>query len=298
VRLRHFQGGWEQNNDHARPGLYTVLGICAGEMSPPAPLLPLRSSFATGGRKTGGIIKGPARKMVDHISLASMSNLASRPDAPDPDPGSGRLTRRSMGRSNRGPASSALSRGNVMYLASVGVIAVAMAGVFFGTGYTLLAARAGGASIGSSPREPDRQAVIFSTISLVPPPAGSSDGREVAPATEVFAQPEATTAAPPRPSPDPTLSATEISALLEHGDALLRIADIASARLFYERAANAGDGRAALRLGATFDPAFLERAGLRNLKGDAAAARSWYSRAVDLGGAKAAADSVETKQGR
>jgi hypothetical protein len=241
--------------------------------------------------------------MVDQISLASMPNVASRPDAPGPGLGSGRPTRRSMERSNRGPASSALSRGNVMYLASVGVIAVAMAGVFFGTGYTLLAARAGGTSIGSSPREPDRQAVIFPTISLAPPPAGSSDpvpDREVAPAAEVFAQPEATTAAPPLPSPDPTLSATEISELLEHGDALLRIADIASARLFYERAANAGDGRAALRLGATFDPAFLERAGLRNLKGDAAAARSWYSRAVDLGGAKAkgAADGVETKQGR
>jgi TPR repeat protein len=88
--------------------------------------------------------------------------------------------------------------------------------------------------------------------------------------------------------------------LLEHGDALVQIGDIASARLFYERAATAGNGRAALRLGATFDPAFLERAGLHNLKGDAAAARSWYGRALDLGTAEAKQqlNSLENRQGR
>jgi TPR repeat protein len=88
--------------------------------------------------------------------------------------------------------------------------------------------------------------------------------------------------------------------LLKHGDGFLQIGDIASARLFYERAAIAGSGRAALLLGATFDPAFLERTGLRNLKGDVATARSWYSRALDLGlaDAKRQVNSLETPQGR
>jgi TPR repeat protein len=70
---------------------------------------------------------------------------------------------------------------------------------------------------------------------------------------------------------------------LARGDTLLRTGDVASARLFYERAADAGDGRAALRLGATFDPAFLEENVLRGVRGDSARARLWYQRARDLG---------------
>jgi TPR repeat protein len=84
------------------------------------------------------------------------------------------------------------------------------------------------------------------------------------------------------------LSATEITALETRGDAFLRAGDIASARLFYERAADAGDSAAALRLGATFDPNFLGRAGVRGNPGDPAQAASWYRRARDLGDAAAA----------
>ncbi|TMJ58879.1 MAG: hypothetical protein E6G81_10175 [Alphaproteobacteria bacterium] len=63
--------------------------------------------------------------------------------------------------------------------------------------------------------------------------------------------------------------------------------DVASARLFYERAAEAGDGQAALRLGETYDPNFLERAKLRAIKGDPKTAASWYWRAKELGVAEA-----------
>ena len=88
--------------------------------------------------------------------------------------------------------------------------------------------------------------------------------------------------------------------LLDHGDALLRNGDVVSARLFYERAAGAGDGRAALRLGATFDPEFLGRLGLGKLQANPAEARSWYSRARDLGAvdAKRRLNSAETRQGK
>jgi TPR repeat protein len=76
--------------------------------------------------------------------------------------------------------------------------------------------------------------------------------------------------------------------------------DLVSARLFYERAAVAGDSGAALRLAATFDPNFLSRAGLRSARGDAAEARLWYSRALDLDAAEAKhrPESLATKQGR
>jgi TPR repeat protein len=74
--------------------------------------------------------------------------------------------------------------------------------------------------------------------------------------------------------------------LLARGDSLLGVGDIASARLFYERAADIGDGQAALRLGETYDPAFLERARLR-VQGDRARAVLWYQRARELGASEA-----------
>jgi TPR repeat protein len=74
---------------------------------------------------------------------------------------------------------------------------------------------------------------------------------------------------------------------LERGDVYLRAGDIASARLFYERAADAGDGQAALQVGATFDPMFLASVGLRSMPGDPAKALYWYRRALGLGAGEA-----------
>jgi hypothetical protein len=98
-----------------------------------------------------------------------------------------------------------------------------------------------------------------------------------------------TTAAPAAVTPpsEPRASTTETAALLARGDSLFGMGDVSSARLFYERAADAGDGQAALRLGETYDPTFLERAKLRAVQGDAAAAIFWYRRARELGVAEA-----------
>jgi TPR repeat protein len=91
-----------------------------------------------------------------------------------------------------------------------------------------------------------------------------------------------------QPPADQHLSATEIAALVTRGDAFLSAGDIASARLFYERAADAGDSAAALRLGATFDHNFLSRVGIRGNPGDPVQTAFWYRRARDLGDAAAA----------
>jgi hypothetical protein len=80
-----------------------------------------------------------------------------------------------------------------------------------------------------------------------------------------------------------SLSADEVTALLARGDSLIAKGDVASARLFYERAAEAGEGQAALRLGESYDPAFLARVHLSGLRGDALAAARWYRRAWELG---------------
>jgi hypothetical protein len=100
----------------------------------------------------------------------------------------------------------------------------------------------------------------------------------VSPPERASSFPAATTAMPPASPP----MAAEIAELLARGDSFVVIGDIASARVFYERAVGAEDGQAALRMGTTFDPAFLRRAGLPRTFGDPAQARSWYRRAFDL----------------
>jgi Peptidase C39 family len=78
-------------------------------------------------------------------------------------------------------------------------------------------------------------------------------------------------------------SAAALAALLARGDVLFSKGDLLAARLFWERAADGGNGQAALRLGETFDPVFLDRAHLRGARGDWSMALSWYRRARDLG---------------
>jgi len=80
----------------------------------------------------------------------------------------------------------------------------------------------------------------------------------------------------------PTATGTAVADLLAHGDSFILVGDVISARVFYRRASDAGDGRAALRMGATYDPAFLSRAGLAGTTGDPAQARAWYRRALEL----------------
>jgi hypothetical protein len=97
------------------------------------------------------------------------------------------------------------------------------------------------------------------------------------------AAPGAQQAASPPPPTSPRLSTEEMATLLARGDSLLSVGDVASARLFYERVADAGGGLAAIRLGETFDQFFLDRVRLRGVRGDPGAALFWYRRARDLG---------------
>jgi len=90
-----------------------------------------------------------------------------------------------------------------------------------------------------------------------------------------------------KPTLDGPGSRTDATALLSRGDAVFGTGDIASARLFYERAADAGNAQAAIRLGETFDPAFLARAQMKGVRGDPAVALRWYKRARELGASEA-----------
>ena len=85
----------------------------------------------------------------------------------------------------------------------------------------------------------------------------------------------------------PQLPPIDTGTLLTRGDQFLSQSDVASARLLYERAAEAGDGRGALRMGMTFDPVFLARLRLHGVRTDKAQAIAWYRRASALGNADA-----------
>jgi hypothetical protein len=83
------------------------------------------------------------------------------------------------------------------------------------------------------------------------------------------------------------LDRDEIANLQRRSDELIGQGDIAGARLLLARAAEAGDVRAALALGATYDAANLARLGVRGIAPDAAQAWVWYARAAELGSGEA-----------
>ena len=79
------------------------------------------------------------------------------------------------------------------------------------------------------------------------------------------------------------LDSDEIAMLLKRGKDALSTGDLASARLLFRRAAEAGSAEAALALGATFDPLVIRRLGAIGAAPDTAQARQWYQKAVALG---------------
>ena len=99
----------------------------------------------------------------------------------------------------------------------------------------------------------------------------------------------------PPPAPAPTvptmiirpLDSDELASLIKRGDDLINSGDLSSARLALRRAAEAGDARAALLLGGTYDPNLLDRLGFQEHAADVALARLWYQRALQFGSAEA-----------
>ena len=73
----------------------------------------------------------------------------------------------------------------------------------------------------------------------------------------------------------------------KRSEELIAQGDIASARLMLTRAAEAGDARAALALGATYDADVLRKLGVLGVAADAAQARAWYAKAAEFGSGEA-----------
>lgn len=74
---------------------------------------------------------------------------------------------------------------------------------------------------------------------------------------------------------------------MKRGDDLFAQGDLAGARLYYERAAAAGNAKAAFALGRTHDPLVHEMLRVRGLSPDPEQAAAWYRRAIANGSADA-----------
>jgi hypothetical protein len=81
---------------------------------------------------------------------------------------------------------------------------------------------------------------------------------------------------------DPGLGTEESMVLLRVAEGLLAARDISTARLVLRRAAEAGNARAALLLGETYDGCLLRRLGC-SADADRDAARTWYEVAKEFG---------------
>ena len=121
-------------------------------------------------------------------------------------------------------------------------------------------------------------------------PSSAALGNEAATAPSLVKPPTPAIQRPVAPSA-PAMNPEERERaikMLRRGDAEFAGGDVATARLLYQRAADAGLPEAALALGTTYDPNELARRGVKGLQGDPDAARKWYSKAQEMGAIGAA----------
>jgi len=143
------------------------------------------------------------------------------------------------------------------------------------------------------------------TIPIGSQDAARSDGEaELSPAQEQLAAAEPAseqTAAQPPVSEEPVEpqqapgetqtaanNSAEIDLLMTRGNDLLGLGDPASARLFYELAAESGSVSAATAMGKTFDPLYHAEVGIHGASTDPGQAKEWYTKAATAGDEEAA----------
>jgi TPR repeat protein len=79
------------------------------------------------------------------------------------------------------------------------------------------------------------------------------------------------------------LKPEQIADLIERGSEFIALGDINSARVLFERAAEARDPKAAFALAATYDPVALQEIGIHVPAADLGMARDWYHKALEFG---------------
>jgi hypothetical protein len=122
------------------------------------------------------------------------------------------------------------------------------------------------------------------------PSSPSAASSRTAPSGETLAMaPASTSTAPALPAGKPIreLDPEEVKLLMKQGEQFVAAGDLVTARLVFQRAAEAGDATAALAMGATYDPIVLAKLGVRGYGGDVEKARNWYEKAKEFGSPEA-----------
>jgi hypothetical protein len=143
------------------------------------------------------------------------------------------------------------------------------------------------------------------TVTAPQPPTVATPQPAAAPPQPAAAPPPQPAAAAPRPpaaapeaappskpvrAADPpvrSLQADEIALLIKQGEQFVANGDFVTARLMFQRAAQAGNANAAMALAATYDPLMLAKLGAVGVGGDVEKARTWYQKAESLGAPEA-----------
>ncbi len=111
------------------------------------------------------------------------------------------------------------------------------------------------------------------------PPQGETVATLQASSSDAQAKPTSTAAR--------KLDPADVNLLVKQGEQFVAAGDLVTARLVFQRAAEAGDATAAMALRATYDPVVLARLGVRGISADVDKARSWYQKAMALGAPEA-----------
>jgi hypothetical protein len=124
-------------------------------------------------------------------------------------------------------------------------------------------------------------------VIVAPPPP---ERPQLPPPQQRQAAPVATLPPVRRAAPLPELSAEDrarAERMLAQGAKHLEQGNISAARMFFQRAAEAGSAAGALRMGGTYDPMELGRLESLGVNADRNEARKWYEMARELGAPEA-----------
>jgi hypothetical protein len=132
----------------------------------------------------------------------------------------------------------------------------------------------------SPPPDAPAPAKAIATVAISPPP-------ETVPAPNLSAPGLPVTAAPRAVKTVRQLDPEAVKLLMQQGEQFVAAGDLVTARLVFQRAAEAGDATAALAMGATYDPIVLAKLGARGIGADVDKARNWYQKAQEFGSAEA-----------
>jgi DnaJ domain len=87
--------------------------------------------------------------------------------------------------------------------------------------------------------------------------------------------------------PRARIDGKQVDLLIQRSQDLISEGDVAAARILLRRAAEADSARAAITLGATYDPVVLATLRAPDIMADISQARLWYTRAIELGSQEA-----------